>query len=562
MSAPATHPRLSKPIHEERLIRVICIGAGLSGLALAYKLQRSFKNFELVVYEKNERISGVWFENRYPGCGCDIPAHSYTYSFEPKADWSSVYASAPEIRQYFEDFATKYDLHQYVKLEHQVTEAVWDASNGEWNVSVKCEEDQSILHDRGHILVNASGALNAWKWPEIPGIESFKGKLMHSAQWDETIDLQDKDVGLIGNGASGIQILPTIYPQVRKMIHFIRSPTWVAPPLAGPQRLYTEEEKLNFQTSPEAHLEYRKGQHLGLHKLFPVMLHDSEAQKGAAEMMGQAMKSMLPEHLQETLIPQYDVGCRRLTPGFPYLNALAGDKSSVVIGALREITEGGCVDGDGKEHRVDVLICATGFDTSFRPRFPVIGENGVRLDEAWKEETKDYMGVGVAGFPNYFVVGGPSTPISAGPAVYMYELQVEYVLKMIDRYQTENIQSFAPKREAVEDYIEYRNHFMKSTVWSQGCRSWYKAQGPSGTVAGLWPGNALHFVAALSEPRFEDWEYKYDGNRFWYFGNGSSQVEKEEAEVVDWAFYLRKEDDSPYLSRSSRLGALTRKISR
>ncbi|PPR04643.1 hypothetical protein CVT24_011861 [Panaeolus cyanescens] len=569
------HPRLSKPIHEERVVKVICIGAGLSGLALAYKLRRSFTNFELVIYEKNEGISGVWFENKYPGCTCDIPAHSYCYSFEPKTDWTSVYAPAAEIRQYFEDFAEKYELNRYIKLKHQVTEAIWNASSGEWNLSVKRAEDNSIIQDKCHILINAMGALNSWKWPNIPGIETFKGKLVHSANWDENLDLQDKTVGLIGNGASGIQILPAIYPQVRKITHFIRSATWVAPPLAGPQRFYTEEEKLGFRNNTDSHLEYRKAQHLGLHKLFPVMVHDSEEQKMAAQMMGQAMKSMLPEHLHDVLVPDYDVGCRRLTPGFPYLQALAGEKSSVVVGEIKQITEGGCVDGDGKEHAFDVLICATGFDTSFSPQFPIIGENGVKLDEAWKEEVKDYMGVGVAELPNYFVVGGPSTPISAGPAVYMFggsipkrvlrsktdknsELQVEYILKMVDRYQTENIHSFAPKREAVEDYVCYRDHFMKGSVWSQGCRSWYKSQS-SGKVSGLWPGNALHFVAALSEPRFEDWEYKYQGNRFWYFGNGRSQVEKDEPEVADWAFYLRKEDNSDYLSRRLRLAALTAK---
>lgn len=220
-TASATDDNSSRgqnPIHHARHLKVICIGAGASGLALAYKLQRSFENFELVIYEKNNAISGTWHENKYPGCvtiafysvavslmkvyscACDIPAHVYTWTFEPNPDWSSVYAGSDEIFQYFERFADKHNLRQYVKLQHMVSKAEWNAKLGIWEVEIVNNKDGTITSDTCHILVNGSGVLNAWKWPDIPGLDKFKGKLMHTALWDQSVDLNGKHVGLIGNG--------------------------------------------------------------------------------------------------------------------------------------------------------------------------------------------------------------------------------------------------------------------------------------------------------------------------------------------------------------------------
>jgi cation diffusion facilitator CzcD-associated flavoprotein CzcO len=219
---------LQAPIYSERPMRIICIGAGASGLVFAYKLQRSFGNFSLTVYEKNKEISGTWFENRYPGsvlhypaanllcravrhqrlltssrrCACDVAAHNYTWSFEPKPDWSAVYAGSPEIYKYFNDFADKYDVRKYIKMEHQIVGARWNDEAGGWDVEVKNLSSGLVVHDFCNILVNAGGILNAWKWPEIPGLESFKGPKLHTAHWDDSVDLDGKSVGLIGNGYS------------------------------------------------------------------------------------------------------------------------------------------------------------------------------------------------------------------------------------------------------------------------------------------------------------------------------------------------------------------------
>lgn len=190
----------NQPIHHERHVRIICIGAGASGLLFAYKLQRSFSNFSLVIYEKNPEIAGTWFENRYPGCACDVPSHNYTWSFEPKTDWSASYASSKEIFTYFDNFAHKHGLRQYCRVRHQVIGAAWNTQRGGYDVRVRDLQSRQEWDDSCDILINAGGILNSWRWPAIPGLERYQGTLVHTANWDDSIVLKGKHVGLIGNG--------------------------------------------------------------------------------------------------------------------------------------------------------------------------------------------------------------------------------------------------------------------------------------------------------------------------------------------------------------------------
>ena len=196
----AKHDPVQKPIHNPRNLRIICIGAGVSGLCFAYKLQRSFENFELIIYEKNAQVSGTWFENTYPGCRCDFPSVNYVYTFEPKTDYPSVYAASCEIRQYFEDFKTRHGLDRYCKLRHKVVGAQWLQEKKRWSVEVEDLSSGSLVRDSCDILINACGYLNAWRWPSIEGLANFEGPLVHSANWNHDISLAGKNVGLIGNG--------------------------------------------------------------------------------------------------------------------------------------------------------------------------------------------------------------------------------------------------------------------------------------------------------------------------------------------------------------------------
>ena len=188
------------PIHTERQFHVTVVGAGASGLLFAYKLQRSFTNYSLTIYDKNPEISGTWLENRYPGCACDIPAHNYTYTFEPKHDWSTVYAGSDEIRQYFLDFSKRHALEKYLKLQHKVTEARWLDEMGKWKIKIEDLRSGKTFDHTSDIFINAGGYLNNPSFPDIPGLDKYQGKLLHSASWDQDFDVKGKRVALLGNG--------------------------------------------------------------------------------------------------------------------------------------------------------------------------------------------------------------------------------------------------------------------------------------------------------------------------------------------------------------------------
>lgn len=285
---------------------------------------------------------------------------------------------------------------------------------------------------------------------------------------------------------------------------------------------------------------------------FGIFLKDTNTNNETEAYFRQQMHEKLQNpYLEERLIPNWHVGCRRLTPGVGYLEALGKENVETVYGEINEITERGCKCDNGQEYPVDVLICATGFNTSFRPRFPVVGPSGNNLQEAWKTEAKSYFGIAAPEMPNYLIFLGPNCPIGNGPVLSAIECQADYMLKLIDRFQTHNISQFAPKTEAVDDFIAFKDQFMEKTVWHDPCRSWYKGAGPDGPVTALWPGSTLHYIEALMELRLDDWEVKYNGNRFAWMGNGYSQTEIDQ--TADWAFYIRDRDDDEPFSRIRKL---------
>ncbi|KAF5004023.1 hypothetical protein FDECE_9469 [Fusarium decemcellulare] len=548
--------RLGQPIHAERHVRIVCVGAGASGLLMAYKIQKHFDNFSLQVYEKNPEVAGTWYENRYPGCACDVPSHNYCWSFEPRTDWSAVYPPAHEIFAYFDSFADRYGLKRYIKTEHQVIGAYWNHHKGGYDVKVKELASGTVISDHCDILVNASGILNDWRWPAIPGLDKYKGELVHTANWPDSISLEGKHVGLIGNGSSGIQVLPAIRETCKKVTTFIREPTWVSPVQGLEQHLFTPEELNEFENKPGALTAYRKSIETGLNGQFGIFLKNNQINQDTHVYMMQQMKEKLKSpYLEEKLIPQWSVGCRRLTPGVDYLESLTKPNVEVVYGEINSVTEKGCLCDDGNEYPVDVLICATGFNTSFRPRIPIINSKGDNLQDKWAVNPESYLGVAAADFENYFVFLGPNCPIGNGPVLSAIEAQADWMCKIIDRFQTTNIKRFAPKAEAVRDFIDYKDWFMQHTVWSDPCRSWYK-NGPEGPILALWPGSTLHYIECMRDVRYDDLEITYAGNRFSWLGNGYSRCELDT--TADLAYYIREVDDDPPLNTAGRRKLITK----
>ncbi|KAK5175696.1 uncharacterized protein LTR77_000835 [Saxophila tyrrhenica] len=548
------------PVENQRPLKVIVIGAGYSGIYLGIRIPERLRNVDLVIYEKNAGVGGTWYENQYPGAACDIPSHSYQFSFNPKHDWSALYAPSWEIRDYLTTTAKKYGANRFIKLEHKVAGATWHQDEGKWHVRVE-QPDGSMMEDTADVVISARGNLNNKMWPDIPGLwDKFKGEVMHSAAWNQNYDFGNKRVGVIGSGSSAIQIIPKL--QAKKGAHlncFIRNRTWISPPLGqamqdkyGIQEFeFSPDQIKKFEEDPESWMHFRMDIEADANNIHAVTIKNSEMQKGAKKAFAAGMKERLakkPEYY-DYLKPGFSPGCRRLTPGPGFLEALVEDNVSFVRDRIERLEEKGVVTEDGALHEIDVLVCATGFYASTAPPFPVKGLGGETLDNHWSERATNYLSLATDGFPNYMMMLGPNGAIGEGSLTMMIESTGDYITKAVRKIQKENIRSMVVKPDRVKDFLQYCDTYFQGTVYSEECRSWYKKNGrgvSAGIVTGLWPGSTLHCIEALRSPRWEDYEYAYRAepngapvNQMAWLGNGwgaKQTVEKPDMEAL--SFYI------------------------
>ncbi|KAG0134306.1 hypothetical protein HOY82DRAFT_577451 [Tuber indicum] len=497
-----------------------------------------------IIYEKNHDIGGTWLENRYPGVACDVPAHIYTFSWEPNPDWSEFYVGGEEIFQYMKRTTAKYDLARDVVFNSKVVEAIWDQGRGKWEL--KIEQEGRFIWDECDIFINASGILNKWKLPSIEGINAFKGHLVHSAKWEDTYDFAGKRVGIIGNGSSALQIVPKLQEVAGHLVNFMRTPTWISATYSsellpdGKNFYYTEEQKSEFRNNPKLLNEYRKKIESGFNKFFYALLNDSPAQAAVTEQYTQIMSERLgndPELIKK-FIPSWRVGCRRLSPGEGYLEALQAPNVKYTWDPIERITEKGVVTSAG-EIELDAIVCATGFDVSFMPQWKMRGLNGSTLDK-WRDDPEGYLGIFAPSMPNYFIVNGPNCPVGHGSLLSVMEWTTEYIIRWAKKIASENIKAVMVKPNVVREWNVYAQEYLKRTVWTSGCRSWYKNGKIEGKVTATYPGSVIHYKEVLETIRGEDFniEYSEPRNRFGFMGNGFAALEMDED--ADLAFYMYK----------------------
>ncbi|KPI34293.1 putative sterigmatocystin biosynthesis monooxygenase stcW [Cyphellophora attinorum] len=553
-------PRISeRSVDQPRPIKVIYVGAGISGINAAIRLPQLMPegSLELVVYEKNADIGGTWFENNYPGIACDIPAHSYQLSYESSYQWSKFYATGGEIQKYWLRVVEKYGVRKYMTFNHQCIEARWNERTSKWHVKFQKVGTDEVVEDIGDVLCTGTGVLNDWKWPDIPGLHDFKGIKGHSANWDTSTDLKDKNIAVIGAGSSGIQIVPALLPHVKHMDHYVRGRTWIAASFghelvrerndgADGNFAYTEEEKALWKKDPSAYIKYRKALECGMQGGYAVTHRGTKEHTGAWKAFEEEMRQRLTKkpEVAENLIPSFPPLCKRLTPGPGYLEALSDDKTDVIPDKIDRVDAEGIWTVDGKHRKVDAIVCATGFDTSFKGRFPVYGIDGKNLQDRYAQRPETYLSMGVDGFPNYFQSLGPNAGVGNGNLIIIIESVAAYMAQIFTKLATGNTLTIMPKRKAVEDFTNYADAFFKRTVFSAECNSWYKSSPPGtspedrkrGRISALWPGSSLHAVKALEKVRFEDYDMTtVDGNDFGWFGDGWTKAEREgDKEGLSW----------------------------
>ncbi|KAL4865147.1 hypothetical protein BDV12DRAFT_211218 [Aspergillus spectabilis] len=532
-----------------RRLRVITIGAGFSGILMAYQIQKECQNVEHVIYEKNHDIGGTWLTNRYPNAGCDVPSHAYTYRFALYPDWPRYFSYAADIWEYLDKVCATFDLRTYMQFHTEVIESRWVEKKGEWKVRLRRQQpgkEPEEFEDYCHVLLNACGVLSNPKWPDTPGLhDKFKGRVIHTANWPDDYRPEvwkDDRIAVIGSGASSVQAVAGLQPHTKHLDIFVRTGVWFGV-LAGntgtPSKVYSETERAEFKTNPTALVDHAKSIEAEVNGMWGAFYRDSMAQKGASSFFRGRIASIIKDdRLLKGFAPTFGFGCRRITPGDPYMEAIQQPNVDVHFTAVASCTEDGVVGADGVERKIDTIVCATGFDNTYRPQFPTIGRNGVDLREKWTKSPEAYLGLAVPAMPNYITFIGPSWPIQNGSVMAPLHSVSEYAIQLLKKMQNENIRSWAPRQDITDQFNEHVQEWVKHTVWSDDCRSWYK-NNETGRVNAIWPGSSLHYQQVIERPRYEDFEISYfDANPWAHLGMGWTTIDRAGGKIADVSPHL------------------------
>ncbi|MDP9141871.1 MAG: NAD(P)/FAD-dependent oxidoreductase [Pseudomonadota bacterium] len=474
------------------------MGTGFAGLGMAIALQKAgLKSFRIL--ERAQSVGGTWRDNHYPGCACDVQSHLYSFSFEQNPDWSRMFARQPEIKAYLEKCAQKYALEPHIEYGAEVVQARYDEAAQRWTVSTRSGKTYSA-----RVLISGMGGLSTPVIPTLKGIENFKGERFHSAQWNHQYDLKGKRVAVIGTGASAIQFVPQIQPQVASLDLYQRTPPWI---MHKPDRAISATEQKLFRKLPVLQKAMRSAIYLMLEsRVFGFVISP-----GLMKLIeGQARKHIRNQvsdpELRAKLTPDFQFGCKRVLISNDYYPALTQSNVDVVTDGIREIRANSIVTADGQEREVDCIIYGTGFAAQDpMPKGAVFGRGGVDITDAWAKGPEAFKGTTVAGFPNFFMIVGPNTGLGHSSMVYMIESQVAYVLDAVKQMKANawGAVDVKPQRQAAFNADLQKK--LQRAIWSSGgCKSWYVNEQGRNTT--LWPGFTFKFRQALKQFDATDYE--------------------------------------------------------
>ncbi|MFF4182275.1 flavin-containing monooxygenase [Streptomyces sp. NPDC001691] len=480
-------------------VRVAVIGSGFGGLGAAVRLRREGIT-DFVVLERAGSVGGTWRDNSYPGCACDVPSHLYSFSFAPNPDWPRTFSGQEHIRAYLEHVADVFRLRPHIRLDHEVTMMRWDAERLWWEIEVG--NGTTLTAD---VVVSATGPLSDPKMPRIPGLASFPGKVFHSARWDHDYDLRGKRVAMVGTGASAIQIVPSIQPEVGRLTLFQRTPPWVMPRMDRPIAAVERWLHRRLPATGAA----RRGLLWGIRELQVSAFTKRPNELGLVESIAKSnmARAIKDPQLRARLTPDYRIGCKRILLSSSYYPALAEPNVDVVASGLAEVRGSTVVAADGTEAEVDAIIFGTGFHVTDMPIADrVVGAEGHTLAESWKDGMQALRGATAAGFPNWMTIIGPNTGLGNSSMILMIESQLNYMADYLRQLDVLGGRvALAARPSAVGAWNRRVQERMKRTVWNTGgCTSWYlDAAGRNTTV---WPGTTGEFRRATREVDLAEYE--------------------------------------------------------
>ena len=462
----------------EETHRIVIVGSGFAGLGMAMSLRRRGIT-DFAVLERASSVGGTWRDNTYPGCCCDVPSHLYSLSFAPNPHWSESFSQQSEIHAYMRGLVERFGLAAHIHGNCEVESARWQEKDGVW------ETQTSLGTVRSRFLISAVGGLVDPNVPDIPGLDSFPGKVFHSARWEHDHDLSGERVAVVGTGASAIQFVPRIQPEVSQLHLFQRTPPWITPRM---NREISGLEKAAFERLPALQRIARGGIYWAREVVARGLLGDKRMRSRMDGVARKHLARQVPDpELRAKLTPDYEIGCKRILISNDYYPSLSRDNVEVVTEGVAEVRGSTVVGSDGTEAEVDTIIFGTGFHVTDTPAGDMIfGVGGRSLRDVWGPSMHAHRGVSVAGFPNMFMLGGPHSGIGHTSLTVMIEAQVEFAIDAFAQLDREGHNVIEVKPEAQEAFLTQLHEKMESTVWmAGGCQSWYLDS--TGRNTTLWP---------------------------------------------------------------------------
>ncbi|WP_321927576.1 flavin-containing monooxygenase [Paraburkholderia guartelaensis] len=487
---------------DDEVTDVIVIGTGFSGLGMAWQLCRH-ADTSFVVLERAGDVGGAWRDNHYPGAACDQPSHLYSLSFRLNPDWPSVFSSQPAILDYLRSVAREEGILPYIRFNEDVKEARWNTNARHWVVRT----GENVY--RGRFLISAAGLLSDPKLPAIRGLEHFTGDLFHSARWNHDTPLDGKRVGVIGTGASAIQVIPEVAKIAGQLTVFQRSAAWIVP---RPDRDFTAEEKGMFRKFPETMKELRAS----------IFWENEEryAQRAAVPSLLAKASAVATKHLEgqvtdpelrRKLTPDYEIGCKRILKSSDFYPAICRSNVNLVTDGIDHVEASSVITVDGTRHDLDALVLCTGFEATELPiSRKIFGTHGQSLSARWRTGAEAFATTSVSGFPNFFILGGPNTGIGHNSQVYMFEAQIQHVMRAFKHVASSGQSTIEVRKEAEDRFRESIASRAATTVWmTGGCTAWY-VDPRSGRLTTLWPDYSHVFQDEISPFNPQDYEFEND----------------------------------------------------
>jgi len=512
-SVPVPAPR------SDQRMDVVIIGAGFSGIAQAIRLKEAGIPFTIV--EKNDGAGGTWIENVYPGCGVDTPIHLYSFAFKQRPDWPRYFARQAEVSEYLDGLVEDYGLRDCIQFRSEVSRADWDEGGRVWRVTVRrADGREGTLTSR--FLVSAVGVMNRPRFPDIPGLDRFDGPCMHSAQWDPDTVTAGKRVGVIGTGASAMQLVPSIVPEAAKVTVFQRTAQWAIPnPNSG--REVTEDAQYLMAEVPfyQGWYRLRHVWNFG-DRLHPALQIDPEwpHPERAINEKNDRHRKFLTRYIEQELAGRPDL-IEKCVPTYPpygkrplmdhgWYSTIRQDNVELVTEDVVEVRGNRVITGDGAEHELDVLAVCTGFQIlNMLTPMDVRGRGGVRLrGETWEEDdARAHLGMTVPGYPNLFVLFGPNTSAGHGGShVLSVEMQVRYIMRLLGHMIARDVTTVEVREEPFEVYNERTDEALSRTIWTHpGMTTYYRNS--KGRIVTNTPWRNSDFWRLTIEPDFDEYEF-------------------------------------------------------